>query len=185
MKKTTISQIIVALVLSIIFMNVTGMLYVFSVIDKYKYSIEIVLVFILFICASPLGLLFVSGILGVISRIKELIRFTKLPLGKEVKVIIDRPIGSTHPEHNDLIYKVNYGYIEDVMGKDDEEQDAYILGVYSPVEVFQGRVIAIIHRLNDKEDKWVVAPEGVKFSKHEIMQFVEFQEKYFNSEIYM
>ena len=181
MKKITIVQIIVSLVLNIIFMEVVVFLFITSIIS-YPSPLA---AFIYQFGPIPFVLLFISGILGVISMVKELIRFSKLPLGKNVNVIVDRPMGSTHPEYNDLIYKVNYGYIEGVMGGDGEEQDAYVLGVYSPVEVFQGRVIAIIHRLNDKEDKWVVAPEGVKFSKHEIMQFVEFQEKYFNSVIYM
>ena len=66
-----------------------------------------------------------------------------------------------------------------------EEQDAYILGVNEPVEEFVGRIIAIIHRFDDVEEKWVVVPEDVSFTKEEIMQQVEFQEKYFKSEIRM
>ena len=45
-------------------------------------------------------------------------------IGKTVTVIVDRPLGSYHPKHKDLYYPVNYGYIEGVMGGDDEEQDA-------------------------------------------------------------
>ena len=36
-------------------------------------------------------------------------------LGKEVKVVIDRPLGSIHPEHNNLYYMINYGYIPDTV----------------------------------------------------------------------
>lgn len=46
-------------------------------------------------------------------------------------------------------------------------------------------IIAIIHRFDDVEEKWVVAPEDVSFTKEEIMRQVEFQEKYFKSEITM
>ena len=81
-------------------------------------------------------------------------------LGKIVKVKVDRPMGTYHPKHKDIYYPINYGYIEGIMASDGEEQDAYILGVNKPVEEFTGKVIAIIHRLNDVEDKWVVAPEG-------------------------
>ena len=104
-------------------------------------------------------------------------------IGKVVKVIVDRPLGSVHPNHSDLIYSVNYGYIPTVFAPDGEEQDAYILGVNEPVTEFLGKVIAIIHRLNDIEDKWVVAPEGFVFTKEDIMKQVEFQEKYFQTEI--
>ena len=104
-------------------------------------------------------------------------------LGKVVKVIVDRPLGSRHPEHGDIVYPLNYGYIEGIIAPDGEEQDAYILGVNEPVKEFTGKVIAVIHRHNDVEDKWVVAPEGVKFSREEIEQRVRFQEKYFNYSI--
>lgn len=106
-------------------------------------------------------------------------------IGKIVKVIIDRPLGSTHPNHKDLIYTVNYGYIPKITAPDGEEQDAYILGVDAPITEFVGRVIAIVHRLNDIEDKWIVAPENIFFSKEEIANLISFQEKFFNIEIIM
>ena len=104
-------------------------------------------------------------------------------LGRVVKVIVDRPLGSRHPEHGDIVYPLNYGYIEGIIAPDGEEQDAYILGVNEPVKEFTGKIIAVIHRHNDVEDNWVVAPEGVKFSIEEIEQRVRFQEKYFNYSI--
>ena len=58
-----------------------------------------------------------------------------------------------------------------------------MLGVEEPLQEFTGVVIAVIHRLDDVEEKWVVAPEGVKFSKEEIAEQVKFQEQYFRSEI--
>ena len=106
-------------------------------------------------------------------------------IGKDVKVIVDRPLGTYHPRHNDLIYSVNYGYVPDYFAPDGEEQDAYILGVNEPVTEFVGKVIAIIHRLNDIEDKWVVASEGKSFTKEEITNSVAFQEKFFDIEIVM
>ena len=106
-------------------------------------------------------------------------------IGKMVKVIVDRPLGSYHPKHKDIYYPINYGYIEGIIAPDGEEQDAYILGVNEPVEEFTGRIIAIIHRFDDVEEKWVVVPENKSFTKDAIMQQVEFQEKYFDSEIRM
>ena len=57
-------------------------------------------------------------------------------LGKIVEVVVDRPLGSTHPKHKNIVYPINYGYIEGLMGGDGEEQDAYILGVDDPVNRF-------------------------------------------------
>lgn len=104
-------------------------------------------------------------------------------IGKKVKVIVDRPAGSYHPEHKELYYPINYGFVEGVGAPDGEEQDAYILGVDTPLSEFSGRVIAIIHRLDDIEDKWVVAPENTAFTEREIAEKVQFQEQYFRSEI--
>ena len=106
-------------------------------------------------------------------------------IGSIVEVTVDRPLGTYHPEHKDIYYPINYGFIEGVIAADGEAQDAYILGVDVPIRGFVGKVIAIIHRYDDVEEKWVVAPEGVSFTKDEIMQHVEFQEKYFKSEIRM
>ena len=104
-------------------------------------------------------------------------------IGQIVKVTIDRPLGSYHPEHPDIYYPVNYGYIEGTLAADGEEEDAYILGVEEPMKEFVGRVIAVIHRQDDIEDKWIVAPDGVTFSEEEIRQKVHFQEQFFQSTI--
>ena len=104
-------------------------------------------------------------------------------LGKRVKVIVDRPLGSYHPKYKELQYPLNYGYIEGVIAADGEEQDAYILGVNEPTKEFSGKVIAIIHRFDDVEEKLVVAPEGASFTKDEIMKQVNFQEQFFKIEI--
>ena len=106
-------------------------------------------------------------------------------IGNIVRVTVDRPLGSYHPKHKDIYYPINYGYIEGIIAPDGEEQDAYILGVNEPVKEFVGRIIAIIHRFDDVEEKWVIVPEDVSFTKDEIMKQVEFQEKYFKSEIRM
>ena len=104
-------------------------------------------------------------------------------IGKIVKVIIDRPLGSRHPVYRDTVYPLNYGYIEGLTAGDGEYQDAYVLGVDHAAEAFTGRVIAVIHRLNDVEDKLVVAPDGVEFSQEEIEEQVHFQVRYFKHSI--
>ena len=100
-----------------------------------------------------------------------------------VTVTVDRPLGSYHPEHPDLYYPINYGFVEGILAADGEEQDAYIVGVFEPVLEFTGRIIAIIHREDDVENKWVVAPEGVTYTIEEIKEMTFFQEQYFNSKI--
>ena len=106
-------------------------------------------------------------------------------LGKVVKVIVDRPLGTYHPKYKDLFYSVNYGYVEGIIATDGEEQDAYILGVNEPIKEFTGKVIAVIHRFDDVEEKLVVVPSDVSLTKEEIMRQVYFQERFFKIEIRM
>ncbi len=104
-------------------------------------------------------------------------------IGKKVTVTIDRPLGSKHPQHSDIVYPINYGFIPNTIAEDGEEIDAYILGVDLPVKEFTGNVIAVILRKNDAENKLVVAPEKAIFTKEEIYKQVFFQEKYFDIDI--
>ena len=109
----------------------------------------------------------------------------KMNSNEFVTVTVDRPMGSVHPNHDDIVYPINYGYIEGIMAPDGEEQDAYIIGVNEPVKIFTGKVIAVIHRNDDVEEKWVVCPEKMTFTKEEIWEKVKFQERYFDSEVVM
>ena len=68
-------------------------------------------------------------------------------LRQTVTVEIDRPLGSRHPEWG-FIYPVNYGYLAGVPAPDGEELDAYVLGVFEPLARYEGRCIAVIHRLD-------------------------------------
>lgn len=101
-------------------------------------------------------------------------------MGKTVHVQVDRPIGYNH---NGLIYPVNYGFIPGIIAGDGEEQDAYILGVNTPLTEFDGRVVGAVRRKNDCEDKLVVAPEGMIFHQAQIAEAVRFQEQYFDHTI--
>ena len=102
---------------------------------------------------------------------------------QEVTIYIDRPIGSIHPNHQDIVYGVNYGYIKEIIALDNEYQDAYLLGIEEPIKSYKGIVYAIIEREDDIEDKLVIVPKGKTYTKEEILQAVNFQEKYFKHKI--
>lgn len=105
-------------------------------------------------------------------------------LGKTVTIKVDRPIGYVHQKKNyTLTYPINYGYIPGIIGGDGEELDVYLLGVDTPVSEFTGKIIGIVYRHNDVEDKLVMAPEGTRFTAEEIADAVRFQEQYYDSEI--
>lgn len=108
---------------------------------------------------------------------------TKEYLHKTITIKIERLLGSHHPKHN-FIYPVNYGYVPNTKNTDGEELDAYLLGVFDPVEEYCGKVIAIIHRLNDDDDKLIVVPQDKTYTDDAIRALTEFQEQYFESVIW-
>lgn len=119
---------------------------------------------------------------------------TKIPrgdksyIGKTVTVTVDRPIGTHHPKHPEIVYPINYGYVEGLLGGDGEEQDVYILGVDKSVDKAECVVIATIMRTDDNEDKWVGVPSELVGTELccecNIVNAVHFQEQFHTSEIF-
>ena len=104
---------------------------------------------------------------------------------KVYQAIIDRPIGYQDSFGNR--YPINYGYIPNLFAEDGEEQDVYIVShdQQQPLEVFTGKLVAIIRRRDDIEDKWVLAPLDEKVNKGLIAEQTYFMEQYFDSWIEM
>jgi inorganic pyrophosphatase len=109
---------------------------------------------------------------------KEMERYKNI-IGSIVTGTVDRPFGTAHPDYPDMIYPINYGYVDGVFAADGEEQDVYIFGTDETIETFTGKVIAVYHRTNDTEDKWIVSVDGKDYTDDEILKLIEFQEKYF------
>jgi len=112
----------------------------------------------------------------------QTLKIAKVFLGKEVEVTIDRPLGSLHPKHG-FIYEVNYGFINGVKAPDGEDLDVYYLGIDMPIEKASGTCIAIAHRKNDDDDKLIVVPKGVDMNNESIIQAINFQEQWFDTDI--
>lgn len=112
-----------------------------------------------------------------------MIEDSKKYIEKIVSVDIDRPLGSAHPKFG-WQYPVNYGYVPNTKAADGEELDVYILLLDEPVKTFAGRCIAVIHRVNDDDDKLVVIPaDKENLTNEDIRKMTDFQEKFFKSEI--
>jgi inorganic pyrophosphatase len=110
------------------------------------------------------------------------LKLAKQYLGKKLTVTIDRKLGSKHPQWG-FEYPINYGYLEGVIAPDGEGLDAYLLKIKVPVEAYEGIAVAIVHRLDDDDDKLVIVPEGQTISDEEIEKMVEFQEKWYRHQI--
>lgn len=98
---------------------------------------------------------------------------SKAYIGQQVKVIIDRPLGSWHPDH-DIFYTVNYGYVPGTISGDGEEQDVFLLGIDIPLDEAEGICIAVLHRRGQNDDKLIVVPDDQSFTDEEILAAVHF-----------
>lgn len=105
-------------------------------------------------------------------------------IGKTVSGKVDRPLGSCHPNNPDMIYPLNYGYVEGITAADGDEQDVYIFGTDKPLKEFKGKIIKVYHRFNDTEDKWIVSLNGEDIPEDKILGDIAFQEQYFHGRLY-
>lgn len=105
-------------------------------------------------------------------------------IGRTVKGTVDRPIGTTHPQHPDMRYPINYGYVDGVFAGDGAEQDVYLFGTDEPLSHFEGKVIAVYHRFDDVEDKWIVSLTGEDIADETILGGITFQEQFFHGKLY-
>lgn len=102
-------------------------------------------------------------------------------LGRIVDITIDRPLHSNHPKHR-WSYQLNYGFVPNTLSPDGEELDAYVIGINEPIEKFSGVCIAVIHRVNDSDDKLVVVTnDKADITDEEIRIATNFQEQFFQS----
>ena len=105
-------------------------------------------------------------------------------LGQVVDIEIDRPVGYVHRKGDKtLVYPINYGYIPDVLGGDGEDLDVFLLGVREPVKSYRGRIVGIVLRADDVEDKLIMAPEGMTPTVAEMTEAVHFPERYYDSRV--
>ncbi|MBO5257674.1 MAG: AAA family ATPase [Clostridia bacterium] len=126
-----------------------------------------------------------SGHIREIVRINEGIAEPMDYLGQTVNVSVDRPKGSVHPNCPDMVYGVNYGYVENgLVMPDGDEVDVYVLGVNEPLERCTGTVRAVIHRRDDDEDKLIAEPDGASVTREDIRRETHFCEQYFDGVIY-
>jgi inorganic pyrophosphatase len=63
---------------------------------------------------------------------------------------LDRPHGSSHPRYPDIIYPIDYGYIDGTLGTDGDEVDVFV-GTASSGLV--GLLLTTDHRRGDRECK--------------------------------
>lgn len=92
-------------------------------------------------------------------------------LGKYVRVRIDHPINSTN--ESGYTYPLNYGTVYN-----EENQDAFIMGIHHPVRNFDGRVIAILSDKKSRHFIWIVAPKSTRFIINDILEYIDVEKDF-------
>lgn len=94
-------------------------------------------------------------------------------LGERVSIKIDHRKGSL--DENGLYYPINVGYIDDPFLRN--RQKVYLLGVYDPVDEYEGEFIALV-RSRGEDDRIVCQAYGNTFTDEQIEEQISFAERY-------
>lgn len=70
-------------------------------------------------------------------------------------LIIDRPQGSIHPKYSDIIYEINYGYLENTTSMDNGGIDCWCGSMQN--KVVNGIVVTVDEVKNDSEIKILIS----------------------------
>ena len=70
------------------------------------------------------------------------------------RILIDRPAGSNHPRYPDLVYPVDYGYLEGTGAVDSDGVDCWLGSL--DTNTVTGAVITVDTFKADSEVKWLI-----------------------------
>lgn len=59
----------------------------------------------------------------------------------------------------------------------------YVLGAKEPLLTFEGKVIAMWHRFDDSEDKWIVSLNGEAFREEVILGIFHFRSNFLGEDV--
>ncbi|MEI8129964.1 MAG: inorganic diphosphatase [bacterium] len=121
-----------------------------------------------------------SESIPLVDGVSKSLELARPYLGRVVSVAIDQAYGTTY---KGALYTSNYGYVPNTIAPDGMGLDAYVLGPTEPLAEASGKCIAIIHRLDDDDDKLILVPDGIDMSDEAIEQAVHFREQFFRHEI--
>ncbi len=94
------------------------------------------------------------------------------PARRKVTVVVEHPAGSRDEENRQMIYRLNCGYVQQVLDEQNEWQDACILGTAEPLEWFDGEVKAEVAA--GGKTVWAVAGKDLCLSREAILSELAF-----------
>ena len=97
-------------------------------------------------------------------------------LGKNVRVRITKPFNSFDSKTNTR-YMLNFGVAEIKTEKKSFIYSACVLGINHPVNIFEGKIIAVVRHQDKRPNYIVVAPKKSRYINFEIEDAIRFYEK--------
>lgn len=97
-------------------------------------------------------------------------------LGKSVRVRITKPFNFFDSRTNTR-YMLNYGIAEIRTEKKSFIYSACVMGINHPVNIFEGRIIAIVRHADKRPNYIIVAPKKSRYINFEIEDSIKFLEK--------
>ncbi|MBR5497833.1 MAG: NUDIX domain-containing protein [Clostridia bacterium] len=97
-------------------------------------------------------------------------------LGKSVRVRITKPFNSFDSKTNTR-YMLNFGIAEIKTEKKNFIYSACVLGINHPVNIFEGRIIAVVRHQDKRPNYIIVAPKKSRYINFEIEDAIKFLEK--------
>lgn len=97
-------------------------------------------------------------------------------LGKSVRVRITKPFNYYDRKLN-IRYQLNFGVAEIKTEKRCFIYNACVLGINHPVNIFEGRIIAVVRHPDKRPNFIVVAPKKSRYINFEIEDAIKFYEK--------
>lgn len=97
-------------------------------------------------------------------------------LGKSVRVRITKPFNSFDSKTNTR-YMLNFGIAEIKTEKKNFIYSACVMGINHPVNIFEGRIIAVVRHQDKRPNYIIVAPKKSRYINFEIEDAIKFLEK--------
>lgn len=97
-------------------------------------------------------------------------------LGKNVRVRITKPFNSFDSKTG-IQYQLNFGIAEIKTEKKNFIYSACVMGINHPVNIFEGRIIAVVRHQDKRPNYIVVAPKKSRYINFEIEDAIRFLEK--------
>ena len=95
-----------------------------------------------------------------------------VPSRRKATVVVEHAAGMCDVSDHERLYRLNCGYVQQILDERNEWQDACVLGMDEPLEWFDGEVCAEV--VIGERAVWAVTQEGAAYTEEEIRRAMAF-----------